>query len=46
MVALRYANGAGLGLFLAATVASGATAHNLGVSYTNQAGVAGRAPCR
>lgn len=40
--ALRYTNGAGLRLFLAATVASGATAHNLGVSYTNQTGTAGR----
>lgn len=39
---LRYTNGAGLRLFLAATVASGAVAHNLSVSYTNQAGTAGR----
>ena len=39
---LRYTNGAGLRLFLAATVASGATAHNLSVSYTNQSGTAGR----
>ena len=40
--ALRYTNGAGLRLFLAATVASGAVAHNLSVSYTNQTGTAGR----
>jgi hypothetical protein len=39
---LRYSNGAGLRLFLAATVAAGAVAHNLGVSYTNQSGTAGR----
>jgi hypothetical protein len=40
--ALRYANGAGCRLFLAVTVAAGATAHNLSVSYTNQAAVSGR----
>ena len=40
--ALRYTNGAGLRLFLAATVASGPVAHNLSVSYTNQTGTAGR----
>jgi hypothetical protein len=39
---LRYTNGAGLRLFLAATANVGATGHNLSVSYTNQAGVAGR----
>jgi hypothetical protein len=39
---LRYANGAGLRLYLAATGASGAVAHTIGVSYTNQAGVSGR----
>ena len=39
---LRYTNGAGLRLFLAATVASGAIVHNISVSYTNQAGTAGR----
>lgn len=39
---LRYANGAGLRLFLANIVASGATAHNLSVSYTNHAGTTGR----
>ena len=39
---LRYTNGAGLRLFLAATAASGAVAHNLSVSYTNQAGTTGR----
>jgi len=39
---LRYTNGAGLRFFLAAAVASGAVAHNLSVSYTNQAGTTGR----
>lgn len=38
----RYANGAGCRLFLAARATTGATAHNLAVSYTNQASVAGR----
>ncbi len=32
---LRYANGAGLRLYLAATMAAGAVAHTIGVSYTN-----------
>lgn len=41
--ALRYANGAGCKLFGVITTASGATAHNLSLSYTNQAAVAGRA---
>ena len=39
----RYTNGAGLRLFLAATAASGATAHNVSISYTNQTGTSGRA---
>ena len=40
---LRYANGAGVRPYLVSTVASGATAHNISLSYTNQAGTAGRA---
>jgi hypothetical protein len=40
---LRYANGAGLRMFLSARATTGATAHNLSYSYTNQAGTAGRA---
>jgi len=39
---LRYANGAGCRLYLAARATTGATAHNLSYSYTNQAGTAGR----
>jgi hypothetical protein len=39
---LRYANGAGLRLCLAARATTGATAHNINLSYTNQAGTAGR----
>lgn len=39
---LRYANGAGLRMFLAARASTGATAHNLTYSYTNQAGTTGR----
>lgn len=39
---LRYADGAGLRAFLTARATTGATAHNLSYSYTNQAGVAGR----
>lgn len=39
---LRYANGAGLRMFLAARATTGATAHNLSYSYTNQAGTTGR----
>jgi hypothetical protein len=39
---LRYAGGAGLRAFLAIRTSSGATAHNLSYSYTNQAGTAGR----
>lgn len=40
---LRYANGAGCRLFGVTTVAGGATAQNISLSYTNQAGTAGRA---
>lgn len=39
---LRYANGAGLRMFLAARATTGATAHNIAYSYTNQAATAGR----
>jgi hypothetical protein len=39
---LRYANGAGCRLALAIRTSAGATAHNLALSYTNQAGTAGR----
>lgn len=39
---LRYANGAGLRAFLTARATTGATAHNLSYSYTNQAGTSGR----
>lgn len=41
---LRYANGAGLRMFLAARATTGATAHNITYSYTNQAGTSGRTP--
>lgn len=40
---LRYTNGAGVRAFLAITATSGATAHNLSMSYTNQSGTAGKA---
>ena len=40
---LRYANGAGCRLLLAARATTGATAHNLSLSYTNQGGTSGRA---
>lgn len=40
---LRYANGAGCRLFGVVTTASGATAHNLALSYTDQSGNAGNA---
>lgn len=40
---LRYTNGVGVRAFLVPTVATGATAHNLSMSYTNQAGTSGRA---
>lgn len=39
---LRYANGAGLRAFLVARATTGATAHNISYSYTNQAATAGR----
>ncbi len=39
---LRYANGAGLRMFLTARATTGATAHNLAYSYTNQSATAGR----
>lgn len=38
----RYANGAGVRAFLVITATSGATAHNISMSYTNQAGTSGR----
>jgi hypothetical protein len=40
---LRYANGAGCRLYWVQTAAAGATAQNISLSYTNQAGTAGRA---
>jgi len=40
---LRYTNGAGVRPFLVIVTTSGATAHNVAISYTNQAGTAGRA---
>jgi hypothetical protein len=40
---LRYANGAGLQMYQVQTAVGGATAQNIAVSYTNQAGTAGRA---
>jgi hypothetical protein len=39
---LRYANGAGMRMFLSALATTGATGHNLAYSYTNQDGTAGR----
>lgn len=39
---LRYTDGAGLRAFLVARATTGATAHNISYSYTNQAGTAGR----
>lgn len=39
---LRYANGAGVRPYLVVTATTGATAHNLSYSYTNQAGTTGR----
>jgi hypothetical protein len=39
---LRYANGAGLRLFGVVTTASGATAHNIALSYTNQSAASGK----
>jgi hypothetical protein len=40
---LRYTNGVGCNMFLAARATTGATAHNITMSYTNTAGTAGRA---
>lgn len=37
---LRYANGAGLRAYLTARATTGATAHNIGYNYNNQAGAA------
>ena len=39
---LRYTNGVGLRMFLVIRTTSGATAHNISYSYTNQAGTSGR----
>jgi hypothetical protein len=39
---LRYSNGNGVRAFLAVTTATGATAHNVALSYTNQAATSGR----
>ncbi len=39
---LRYANGAGCRLYGVVTATAGATAHNIALSYTNQAGTTGR----
>ena len=39
---LRYANGAGCRLYQVQTAAAGATAQNIALSYTNQAGTSGR----
>lgn len=39
---LRYTNGVGVRAFLVITATSGATAHNLSMSYTNTASTAGR----
>lgn len=39
---LRYTNGAGCRLFTVATVASGATAHNISLSYSNTTPTSGR----
>jgi hypothetical protein len=39
---LRYASGAGLRLYGVVTATAGATAHNIALSYTNQAGTSGR----
>lgn len=40
---LRYTNGLGVRPFLVITTNSGATAHNVSLSYTNSAGTSGRA---
>ena len=39
---MRYTNGAGCRAFFVTTTNSGATAHNINISYTNQAGTAGK----
>lgn len=39
---LRYSNGEGVRAFLVARATTGASAHNLSMSYTNQAGTSGR----
>jgi hypothetical protein len=39
----RYTTGAGLRAYLVTQTTTGATAHNIAISYTNQAGTAGRA---
>jgi hypothetical protein len=39
---LRYANGAGCRLFFVSQSTSGATGHNIALSYTNQGGTAGK----
>lgn len=39
---LRYTNGEGIRAFLTIVTTSGATAHNIAISYTNTAGTAGR----
>jgi hypothetical protein len=39
---LRYANGVGVKPYLVVTATTGATAHNIALSYTNTAGTAGR----
>jgi hypothetical protein len=39
---LRYANGAGCRLYTVTTATTGATAHNIAISYTNQAGTSGK----
>jgi hypothetical protein len=39
---LRYVNGVGVRAYFVITTTSGATAHNIALSYTNQAGTAGR----
>lgn len=41
--ALRYTNGVGVRPYLVITASTGATAHNIAMSYTNTAGAAGRA---
>jgi hypothetical protein len=40
---LRYTNGVGVRAYLVVTATTGATAHNLSMSYTNTSGTAGRA---